>query len=201
MTAEPTPKPKPRPRRARRRFDPSWGSLIAAGLVLVVGAMLFLGGRNSSSGGAVKAREAPPFTLASTAGGNVSLSDFRGHNVLLYFNEGVGCDACFGQTLELQNDLGEFRAADVTILPIVVNPMSQVKGYLDQWGITIPYLIDGDGAVSKEYGMLGKGMHANLPGHGFVFVDASGRIRWEKEYPSMYASTSEIMSAIRPYLG
>lgn len=149
----------------------------------------------------MKARPAPPFTLASTGGGNVSLSDFRGHNVLLYFNEGVGCDACFSQTVELQNDLGEFRAADVTILPIVVNPMSQVRGYLDQWGITIPYLIDETSAVSKAYDMLGKGMHANLPGHGFVFIDANGNIRWQKEYPSMYASASEVMSAIRPYLG
>jgi peroxiredoxin len=119
--------------------------------------------------------------------------------VLLYFNEGVGCDACFYQTVELERarDLG---AAGVSILPIVMNPADQVLPYLEQLGIRTPYLIDADGAVSRRYGVLGKGMHANLPGHTFVFVDASGRVRWEREYPSMFASASEIMWAIRPYL-
>jgi hypothetical protein len=48
--------------------------------------------------------------------------------------------------------------------------------------------------------MLGKGMHADLPGHGFVLIDGTGQIRWEREYPSMYASAGEILSQIRPFL-
>lgn len=166
----------------------------------VVGVMLFLGNRNTSGGQVASGQKAPPFTLMSTDGSRVSLSDYRGHNVLLYFNEGVGCDACFYQTVELQNDASEFQANDITLLPIVVNPVDQVKSSLTQFGITIPYLIDESGRASGEYSMLGNGMHANLPGHGFVFIDASGRVRWQKEYPSMYASASEVMSAIRPYL-
>lgn len=188
-------------RSARRGFDPSWGQLVAAAAVLVFGGMFFFGGRNSSSGGVVKARQAPSFTLASTAGGNVSLSDYRGQNVLLYFNEGVGCDACFYQTVELENNADELRADGITLLPIVVNPADQVRSELKRFGISTPYLIDATGQVSTEYDVMGKGMHANLPGHGFVFIDSSGNIRWQKEYPSMYASTSELMSAIRPFLG
>lgn len=163
--------------------------------------MLFLGNRNTSGGQVASGQKAPPFTLASTDGSKVSLSDYRGRNVLLYFNEGVGCDACFYQTVDLQNDASEFQANDITLLPIVVNPADQVGPELARFGITTPYLIDEGGRVSEEYGMLGNGMHANLPGHGFVFIDASGRVRWQNEYPSMYASASEVMSAIRPYLG
>ncbi|HEX9123620.1 MAG TPA: redoxin family protein [Actinomycetota bacterium] len=161
--------------------------------------MLFFGGRNPGGGAVASGQDAPPFTLASTDGSNVSLSGLRGHNVLLYFNEGVGCDACFYQTVELEK-AGDLAAAGVTVLPIVMNPADQVTPELARFGIKVPYLIDGDGSVSNEYGMLGHGMHANLPGHGFVFIDASGQIRWQKEYPSMYASASEIMSAIDPYL-
>jgi peroxiredoxin len=118
--------------------------------------------------------------------------------VLLYFNEGVGCDACFYQMEELEKSADEFASRDVQIVPIVMNPIDQVRGELDRFGIKTPYLID-DGSVSNAYGVLGKGMHANLPGHGFVFIDSTGKIRWEKEYPSMYASASEVLGAVSQY--
>ncbi len=194
----PVPRSKPRARRVRRRFDPSWGQVIVVGLVLLAGALLYFGSR--SSGGEVRSGQAPPFTLASTDGSNVSLSDYAGRNVLLYFNEGVGCDACFYQTVELENNADRLEAAGIELLPIVVNPVDQVRNELDQFGIRTPYLIDADGRVSKDYGVMGKGMHANLPGHGFVFIDGDGRVRWSKEYPSMYASTSELLTAVDPYM-
>lgn len=194
----PGPTSKPRPRRARRRFDPSWGQVIVVGLVLVAGTLFYIG--NRSSGGEVRSGQAPPFTLTSTDGSNVSLSDYAGRNVLLYFNEGVGCDACFYQTVELENNADRLEAADIALLPIVVNPVDQVQGELMRFGITTPYLIDAEGRVSKDYGVMGKGMHANLPGHGFVLIDRSGQVRWTKEYPSMYASTSELLAAVDPYL-
>ncbi len=166
----------------RRRFAPSSGALIAVGVVVAVAGALFLSGRGSPGGGVGLGRPAPPFTLESTDGSEVSLGDFRGRNVLLYFNEGAGCDACFYQTAVLVRSQA-LRASGVTLIPIVMNPLGQVSEELARFGITTPYLVDADGSVSKAYGMLGTGMHANLPGHGFVFVDGSGRIRWQKEYP------------------
>ena len=188
-------KRKPAPRRRRRRFDLTWGQIATVGALLLAGGLFFLGSRGAS-GGAVKPTAAPPFTMPSTAGSSVSLSDLAGHNVLLYFNEGVGCDACFYQTLELEQAGAELAEEDITLLPIVMNPVESVQGTLEQLGITTPYLIDVDGSVSEAYGVLGKGMHADLPGHGFVFIDATGKIRWQKEYPSMYASASEVLGAI-----
>lgn len=168
------------------------------GLLLLAGAMLYLGSR--SSGGEVRSGQAPPFTLTSTDGSEVSLSDYAGRNVLLYFNEGVGCDACFYQTVELEKKAADLDAAGITVLPVVMNPLDQVRSELVRFGITTPYLIDADGRVSRDYGVMGKGMHANLPGHGFVLIDGEGEIRWQKEYPSMYAPTSELLAAIDPYL-
>lgn len=166
---------------------------------MLVGVLFFLGSRAQDGGALASGREAPPFTLPSTAGSTVSLPDLRGRDLLLYFNEGVGCDACFYQTVELEK-AAELKDAGITILPVVMNPTDQVRTELARFGIRTPYLIDADGSVSDAYGVLGKGMHANLPGHAFVFIDASGRVRWQEEYPSMYASASEIMAAVEPYL-
>lgn len=48
--------------------------------------------------------------------------------------------------------------------------------------------------------MLGKGMHAGLPGHGFVLVDARGMQRWHGEYPSMYLSTAGLIAQVKAHL-
>jgi peroxiredoxin len=161
--------------------------------------LVLLGGRPEPGGGAADGT-APPFTLASTGGGSVSLADHRGHGVLLYFNEGVGCDACFYQTVELERNGARLEDADVTLLPIVMNPLADTAAEVRRFGLRTPYLIDADGSVTRAYDMLGTGMHASLPGHGFVLIDGAGRIRWKQEYPSMFVSTDDLMGALGPYL-
>lgn len=146
------------------------------------------------------ARPAPGFTLQSTNGTTVSLASYRGHDVVLYFSEGVGCDACFYQMRELEQHASQLRAAGITILLIVMNPASQVRPELTAFGLRTPYLVDATGAVSRAYGVLGTGMHAGLPGHGFVLIDASGTERWYGEYPSMYLSTSGLLAQVRAHL-
>jgi len=120
--------------------------------------------------------------------------------VLLYFNEGVGCDACFYQMAELEKSGSALSDADLTILPIVMNPVQDTARVLQRFGLTTPYLIDAEGGVSRAYDMLGKGMHANLPGHGFVLIDETGQVRWKMEYPSMFVSADDLLAAVEPYL-
>lgn len=160
---------------------------------------LFIAGRPPTGGPAIGAR-APLFTLPTTSGSQVSLADQRGRDVLLYFSEGVGCDPCFYQMVELERNADQLQAAGLTVLPIVTNPADQVAGELQRFGIRTPFLLDEDKRVSSAYGVLGKGMHADLPGHTFILVDGTGRVRWEQEYPSMYVSTSDLLSALQPFL-
>jgi peroxiredoxin len=167
----------------------------------MIGVALYAGSRSSDTETVAVGKEAPAFKLASSSGGDASLSDYSGRNVLIYFNEGVGCDACFYQTVELEKHRAELDDAGVSLVAIVVNPLEQLRPELVRFGIETPYLVDEAAEVSEAYGMLGKGMHANLPGHGFVLVDGSGQIRWQREYPSMYVPTAEIIDQIRPYLG
>jgi hypothetical protein len=48
--------------------------------------------------------------------------------------------------------------------------------------------------------VLGKGMHAGLPGHGFVLIDAHGTERWYGEYPSMYLSAAGLIQQVHAHL-
>ncbi|MHB1873771.1 MAG: peroxiredoxin family protein [Streptosporangiaceae bacterium] len=145
-------------------------------------------------------RAAPGFTLASTAGRNVSLASYRGREVALYFSEGAGCDACFYQMREFENQAAELTGAGITVVPVVTNPASQVRAEMAAFGVRTPYLIDASGSVSRAHGVLGTGMHAGLPGHWFVLVDARRVERWYGEYPSMYLSTAGLITQVKAHV-
>ncbi|MGE5288590.1 MAG: peroxiredoxin family protein [Micromonosporaceae bacterium] len=184
----------------RRRAAVMWLAAAAVLAGLVTAAVLTTGPRSSSAQDSA-IRPAPGFTLTDTSGRAVSLASYRGRDVVLYFNEGAGCDACFYQMRDFEQHAAQLRKAGITILPIVMNTASQIRPELTAFGLHTPYLIDATGSVSRAYGALGKGMHAGLPGHGFVLIDGRGTQRWYGEYPSMYLPTTGLLQQVRAHLG
>ncbi len=92
---------------------------------------------------------APDFSLPSTDGGTVSLAGLRGENDLLYFSEGVGCDPCFTQMLEIEANQTRFDDLGVTLLPVMVNPAQAVAAELARFGLQTPVLVDATMDVSR----------------------------------------------------
>ena len=172
-----------------------WGA-VAVVLAGIVTAML-LTSKPRSSGAT---RTAPDFTLTDTSGVQHRLSDHRGENVVLYFNEGAGCQSCIVQMGEIEKQAKAFGAEDITVLPIVMNTREQILADMNVNGVRTPFLLD-DGTVSRAYGTLGKGMHAGLPGHSFVLIDKQGRQRWYGEYPSMWLAPKQLLEQVRAKLG
>lgn len=180
-------------RRTRRRWL-SWAAAIAA--VAVVAGMLL----TSQTTSATTSTPAPDFTLASTDGSSVTLSRLRGKPVLLYFNEGAGCGACIMQMSEIERNRAGLDALGITVLPIVMNTKDDILADMSHYGVTTPFLLD-DGTVSKAYGTLGKGMHAELPGHSFVLIDSKGVQRWYGEYPAMWLEPKDLLAEVTSRLG
>ena len=178
-------------RRRRIRFM-SVGATVAA--IAVIVAMMLTSRQESSS----VMRVAPDFTLTDTSGTQVSLADLRGKNVLLYFSEGAGCQACLVQMAQIEKD-PNIAAAGLTVLPIVMNSKEEVTADMTANGVRTPFLLD-DGTVSTAYGTIGKGMHAGLPGHSFVLIDKAGNQRWYGEYPSMWLSTADLLKEVQAHL-
>lgn len=173
--------------RKRRR----WMTAVAAALALVITGLVTYGLWSAAPTSTETAGTAPDFTLPTTDGNSVTLSSLRGGPVILYFNEGAGCGSCTAQMAAIEQEPG-FTAAGITVLPIVMNTAEQILPDMQQFQVTTPYLLD-DGKVSEAYGVLGKGMHAGLPGHGFVLIDADGVQRWQGDYPSMWLEPTELL--------
>ncbi|CAI9411508.1 peroxiredoxin family protein [Aestuariimicrobium sp. T2.26MG-19.2B] len=167
---------------------------LGGALVVAVAALVAFGLWSARSTDSNVSRQAPAFSLTTTAGTTVSLSDYRGKPVILYFNEGAGCGSCTQQMAAIEKDPG-FTRSGITVLPIVMNTAEQIEPDLATFGVKTPYLLD-DGTVSKAYDTLGKGMHEGLPGHGFVLIDADGNQRWQGDYPSMWIAPGDLLKEV-----
>lgn len=163
-------------------------SLCAVLVLIGVVVAALLSARPETSSEAV---DATAFTMPLSDGSTVSLADYAGSPVILYFNEGAGCDSCLLQMAEIEKEPG-FAEAGIAVLPIVMNTADQINADRERLGVEAPFALD-DGTVSEAYGTLGKGMHAGLPGHGFVLIDADGVQRWYGSYPSMWLDPAELL--------
>jgi peroxiredoxin len=175
----------------RRRGRLIWAVAGFALLVIVAAMML-----TSRPGSSDTVQDAHDFRLTDTTGASHTLAQHHGQNVLIYFSEGAGCQSCLVQMAEIEKKANEFAAQNITVLPVVMNTREQIIHDMALNGVTTPFLLD-DGTVSNEYGTLGKGMHAGLPGHSFVLIDASGKQRWYGEYPSMWLSPDDLLDEVR----
>ncbi|GAB3033789.1 hypothetical protein GCM10027052_09000 [Parafrigoribacterium mesophilum] len=127
---------------------------------------------------------APAFTLADTTGKQVSLADYHGKTVLLYFQEGLSCQPCWDQITSLEADATKVQAAGIdAIVSITSDPANLIAQKTGDMGLTTPVLSDPDLAVSQkyeanQYGMMG----TSRDGHSFILVDPDGRITWRADY-------------------
>jgi peroxiredoxin len=171
--------------------------VVALAAILIVGYRA-AGPQKASSSPEMIAKPAPDFTLKSVDGRDVSLSDFRGKkNVLLFFNEGYGCDPCWQQTAQLQKDQQALADLGVEVYAVMVDPPSLIKSEMPRWGLTtIPILLDQTTKVSKSYEALG-GMHASKPDHKFVLISRDGMILWAADYPSMWVDGDTVLNQVR----
>ncbi|MEA5471519.1 peroxiredoxin [Spirulina sp. 06S082] len=100
---------------------------------------------------------APEFTLPTNTGDGeisrkISLSDYRGQWVVLYFYPQDFTSGCTLEAQRFQKDLPKYRARNTQIIGVSVNDVDSHAEFCDAEGLKFPLLADTDGSVSKLYG-------------------------------------------------
>jgi thioredoxin-dependent peroxiredoxin len=96
---------------------------------------------------------APSFTLPSNSGdGEVSLSDYLGKWVIVYFYPKDFTSGCTLEARRFQQDLPKYLDRNTQILGISVDDVDSHAEFCDSEGLKFPLLADVDGKVSKAYG-------------------------------------------------
>jgi peroxiredoxin Q/BCP len=129
-------------------------------------------------------RIAPMFTLTSGTGEQVSLNDFRGRNVLLYFQEGLSCPPCWDQIKDLEQNQAALKTAGVdAVVSITTDPSNLIGRKAADEKLTTPVLSDPSMQVSRAYNANQYGMMGEMrDGHSFILVGPDGTIRWRADY-------------------
>ncbi|XAS67013.1 peroxiredoxin family protein [Micrococcaceae bacterium Sec5.7] len=141
-------------------------------------------GRSYDVGQPGPGQAAPGFTLSDTTGKQVSLKDYQGKNVLLYFQEGLTCQPCWDQLSSLEKDAAQVKAAGVdAVVSVTTDPANLIARKTADMGLGTTVLSDPDLAVSGQYGANRFGMMgASRDGHSFILVGPDGTIRWRADY-------------------
>ena len=125
---------------------------------------------------------APEFELPSTAGDTVSLADELADGpAVVLINRGHWCSFCAEQLQtfsEVSYDM--WFHDDVSVLPIVTDPLGKVTEMRDRYDLSIQLLADPDGEVADRYSGTEETSHGLAGVAGTYVVDEDGTVRYEQ---------------------
>ena len=182
--------------------------LIVIAIIILIGGVVFYKGSATTSSkigfNNAIGEAAPDFSLSDINGKTAKLSDYRGKNVVLFFNEGAMCyPACWNQMAELGND-ERFNTNDIVAFSIVADTKSewqQIVNKVPQLS-NAKILFDTDKRVSVAYDVLSlpSSMHPGAyPGHTYVIIDRQGIIKYAFDDPYMGVRNEELASEISKF--
>lgn len=99
---------------------------------------------------------APPFTLPDADGHDVSLSDFAGHRVIVYFYPAAMTPGCTTQAVDFTAAMDELSQAGLQVLGISPDEPSRLAQFRAQQSVAFPLLSDADKSVLSAYGAYGE---------------------------------------------
>lgn len=123
---------------------------------------------------------APDFTLHDQDGTAVSLQEFRGRPVILYFYPAAMTPGCTTQACDFRDSLSSLTAAGYTVLGVSRDSSEKLRTFRERDGLTFPLLSDPDHAVHDAYGAWGEKTNYGKTVEGVLrstfVIDADGRI-------------------------
>jgi peroxiredoxin Q/BCP len=95
---------------------------------------------------------APAFTLPDQDGNDVSLTDFAGKTLVLYFYPKANTSGCTTQACGVRDHQADYAGADAVVIGVSPDPVKEVKKFHDKQELNFPLLADEDHAVCEAYG-------------------------------------------------
>ena len=144
---------------------------------------------------------APDFTLSDSDGNSVSLSDFRGKKVVLYFYPRDNTPGCTRQACAFAGAYERFRANDVAVIGISKDSTASHRKFADKYNLPFILLSDPELQAIQAFGVWQEKKNYGKVSMGVVrstfIIDEEGKI--EKVMPRVKPDTNA--AEILEYLG
>jgi peroxiredoxin Q/BCP len=172
---------------------------ISMAAVLVVLAAGFFALRARAASGTIPSvgQMAPEFTLPTQEGTNVSLQQYRGKWVVLYFYPKDQTPGCTMEARRFQGDLGKYEAANAVILGVSVDTVKSHQAFCAKDGLHFKLLADPGKKVVAEYGSLGDYMGFKIAKRNTFLIGPDGKIvkEWIGVAPDHHSA--EVLAALQ----
>jgi len=99
---------------------------------------------------------APAFTLSDQTGRQVSLSDFAGRNLIIFFYPAAMTPGCTKEACDFRDSLARLQQAGYDVVGISPDKPEKLAKFVDKESLTYPLLSDSDRAVMDAYGAYGE---------------------------------------------
>lgn len=96
---------------------------------------------------------APQFTLPNEKGEQVSLADFKGKNIVLYFYPKDMTPGCTTQACDFRDAYTDFSDLNAVILGVSMDDEKKHTKFIEKHGLPFSLLVDEDHAVAEKYGV------------------------------------------------
>jgi peroxiredoxin Q/BCP len=144
--------------------------------------------------------KAPEFSAATNGGGKVSLSDYKGKHVILYFYPKDDTPGCTKEACGFRDDFSEFQKRGAVVLGVSTDPVKKHDKFVEKYKLPFTLLADEDKKIVEAYGVWGEKvfMGVRYTGtHRVTFlIGPEGRIKkvWTAVKPADHAK--EILAAL-----
>ncbi len=146
---------------------------------------------------------APDFTAETNGGGKVSLSDFRGKHVVLYFYPRDNTPGCTKEACAFRDDFAQIKKRGAVVLGVSTDSPKSHDKFIAKYRLPFPLVSDADKRIVKAYGVWGPKTFMGLKftgTHRMTFlIGPDGRI--EKIWPKVKVANhaTEILEALQPH--
>lgn len=100
--------------------------------------------------------QAPRFTLTDDHNNTVSLDDYAGKRVIVYFYPRANTPGCTKEACDFRDNLAQLNTAGIDVIAISPDKPEKLAAFRDKYDLTFPLLSDPDKTVMQEWGAFGE---------------------------------------------
>ena len=144
--------------------------------------------------------KAPEFTALTNGGGEVSLSDFKGKSVILYFYPRDNTPGCTKEACAFRDEFAAFKKKGAVVLGVSTDSAKSHDKFVEKQKLPFTLLADGDKKIVQAYGVWGEkrfmGMKFMGTNRVTFLIGPDGRIKkiWPKVKPAQHAE--EVLASL-----
>lgn len=121
-------------------------------------------------------KPAPDFSLTTSDGSHVSLKDYKGKWVVLYFYPKDMTSGCTLEAKNFQRDLTKYEQAGAVVLGVSVDTAQSHKDFCTKEGLTFKLLADPDAKTTAQYGSTMEYQGAKMAARNTFLINPKGEI-------------------------